>query len=88
MCIRDRVLVLVGLFMLTPIKDLDLSDYSESIPAFICIITMPLAYSIAEGITLGLLSYVLINMLTGKFSKLTIPMYILAVLFVLKYLFI
>ena len=82
------VLVLVGLFMLTPIKDLDLSDYSESIPAFICIITMPLAYSIAEGITLGLLSYVLINMLTGKFSKLTIPMYILAVLFVLKYLFI
>ncbi len=81
-------LILVGLFMLTPIKDLDLTDYSESIPAFICIIAMPLAYSIAEGITLGLLSYVLINVLSGKFSKLTIPMYILAVLFVLKYIYI
>lgn len=81
-------LILVGLFMLSPIKDLDLADYSESIPAFICIIAMPLAYSIAEGITLGLLSYVLINMLSGKFSKLTIPMYILAVLFILKYIFI
>ncbi len=81
-------LILVGLFMLSPIKDLDLADYSESIPAFICIIAMPLAYSIAEGITLGLLSYVFINLLSGKFSKLTIPMYILAVLFILKYIFI
>lgn len=81
-------LILVGLFMLSPIKDLDLADYSESIPAFICIIAMPLTYSIAEGITLGLLSYVLINLLSGKFSKLTIPMYILAVLFILKYIFI
>ncbi len=81
-------LILVGLFMLSPIKDLDLADYSESIPAFICIIAMPLTYSIAEGITLGLLGYVLINLLSGKFSKLTIPMYILAVLFILKYIFI
>ncbi len=81
-------LILVGLFMLSPIKELDLSDYSESIPAFITILAMPLAYSIAEGITLGALSYVLINMLAGKFKKLSIPMYILAVLFVLKYIFI
>lgn len=81
-------LILVGLFMLSPIKELDLSDYSESIPAFITILAMPLAYSIAEGITLGALSYVLINMLAGNFKKLSIPMYILAVLFVLKYIFI
>lgn len=81
-------LILVGLFMLSPIKDLDLADYSESIPAFICILAMPLTYSIAEGITLGMLSYVLINMLSGNFKKLTIPMYILAVLFVLKYIYI
>ncbi|MBN2766097.1 MAG: NCS2 family permease [Paludibacteraceae bacterium] len=81
-------LILVGLFMLSPIKELDLSDYSESIPAFICILAMPLAYSIAEGITLGVLSYVLINLLAGNFKKLSIPMYILAVLFVLKYIFI
>ncbi|MDD3078125.1 MAG: NCS2 family permease [Paludibacter sp.] len=81
-------LILVGLFMLSPIKELDLTDFSESIPAFICIIAMPLAYSIAEGITLGVLSYVLINMFAGNFKKLTIPMYILAVLFMLKYIFI
>lgn len=81
-------LILVGLFMMTAIKDLDLTEYAESIPAFICIIAMPLTYSIAEGITLGLLSYVLINVLSGNFKKLTISMYVLAVLFILKYIFI
>ncbi|MPN01815.1 hypothetical protein SDC9_149027 [bioreactor metagenome] len=49
---------------------------------------MPLAYSIAEGITLGVLSYVIINMIAGKFKKLTVGMYILAILFILKYIFI
>jgi adenine/guanine/hypoxanthine permease len=82
------VLVLVGLMMLSPIKDIDLEDYSESIPAFICIIAMPLTYSIAEGISLGLLAFVLLNLISGKHKKVTIPMYILAVLFVLNYVFI
>lgn len=81
-------LILVGLFMMTAVKDLDLTEYSESIPAFICILAMPLTYSIAEGITLGLLSYVLINLLSANFKKLTISMYILAILFILKYIFI
>lgn len=81
-------LILVGLFMLSPVKEIDLSDFSEAIPAFICIIAMPFTYSIAEGITLGLLSYVFIHVISGKFSKLTPAMYILAVLFILKYLFI
>jgi AGZA family xanthine/uracil permease-like MFS transporter len=81
-------LILVGLYMLSPIKELDFSDLSETIPAFICIISMPLAYSIAEGITLGVLSYVIINILSGKFKKLSIGMYILAILFILKYIFI
>ncbi len=81
-------LVLVGLYMLGPIRDLEFDDFSETIPAFICIIAMPLTYSIAEGITLGLLSYVIINLFTGKYKKLSIGMYILAVLFVLKYIFI
>lgn len=81
-------LVLVGLFMLSPIKDLDLTDYSEAIPAFICIIAMPLTYSIAEGITLGLLAYVFLHILSGQFKKLSIGMYVLAVLFILKYIFI
>ena len=81
-------LVLVGLYMLGPIRDLEFDDFSETIPAFICIIAMPLTYSIAEGITLGLLSYVIINLFTGKYKKLSIGMYILAILFVLKYIFI
>jgi adenine/guanine/hypoxanthine permease len=81
-------LILVGLYMISPIKELDFSDFSETIPAFICIIAMPLAYSIAEGITLGVLSYVIINLIAGKFKKLSIGMYILAILFILKYIFI
>ena len=79
---------ILGLFMIAPIKELDFNDYSESIPAFICILAMPLTYSIAEGITLGVLSYVFINALAGKFKKLSIGMYILAILFILKYIFI
>jgi AGZA family xanthine/uracil permease-like MFS transporter len=81
-------LILVGLYMLGPIKELEFTDFSETIPAFICIIAMPLAYSIAEGITLGVLSYVVINLIAGNFKKLSIGMYVLAVLFILKYIFI
>ena len=82
------VLVIVGLFMLEPIKYIPLTVYSEAIPAFICIIMMPLAYSISDGILLGMISYVALNVLCGKFSKITPTMYILAVLFILKYIFI
>lgn len=79
------VLILVGLMMMTTILKVDFSDYSEAIPAFMCIIFMPLAYSISDGIVLGMISYVLINLLTGKYKKLTIGMYILAAIFVLKF---
>ncbi|MCK5856370.1 MAG: NCS2 family permease [Bacteroidales bacterium] len=78
-------LFIVGLFMLEPIKRIDLSDFSEAIPAFFTIIMMPLAYSIAEGIVFGMLSFVLIKMLTGKFKDISIIMYILAVLFIVKF---
>ena len=81
------ILILVGLMMLSPIKDIDLDEYAESVPAFICIIAMPLMYSIAHGIALGLISYVLLNMISGKFKKVSIGMYILAVLFILNYIF-
>ena len=56
------ILVLVGLFMMSPIKDIDLDDFTESVPAFICIIMIPMAYSISDGIVLGLISYVLTNL--------------------------
>ena len=82
------VLIIVGLFMLEPIKNIPLTDYSEAIPAFICIIMMPLAYSISDGILLGMISYVVLNVLCGNFKRITPTMYILAVLFVLKYIFI
>lgn len=82
------ILILVGLMMLSPIKDIDLDNYSESVPAFICIIAMPLMYSIAEGIALGLVSYVLLNAISGKFKKVSIAMYILSILFILNYIFI
>lgn len=79
------VLILVGLMMMSSVLKVDFTDYSEAIPAFICIIFMPLAYSISDGIVLGMISYVLINLLTGKYKKLSIGMYILAAIFVLKF---
>lgn len=82
------VLIIVGLLMIEPIRNIDFSDYTESIPAFICIIIMPLSYSISDGILLGLIFYVLLNMFCGKFKKITITMYVLATLFILKYIFI
>ena len=80
------VLVLVGLMMMSAVIEIDFFDYTESIPAFMCIVMMPLTYSIAEGIILGLLSYVFINALSGNLKKVSIGMYILAALFILKYL--
>ncbi|MBR5276718.1 MAG: NCS2 family permease [Bacteroidaceae bacterium] len=81
------VLILVGLLMLEPIRNIDFSDYTEAIPAFVCVIIMPMAYSISDGILTGMILYVVLNALCGKFKKLTPTMYILAVLFVLKYMF-
>lgn len=80
------VLILVGLMMMSQVTKINFGDYSEAIPAFICILMMPMAYSISEGIVLGLLSYVVINLLTGKFKKVTVSMIILAIIFCFKYI--
>ncbi len=82
------VLVIVGLFMLTPIKDIDFNEYSESIPAFITFIMMPLTYSISDGILCGVISYVAINIICMNRKKLNPTICILAVFFILKYIFI
>lgn len=79
------VLFIVGVMMAAPVKEIDWEDYSEAIPAFVTMLLMPLAYSISDGIMLGMISYVLINTLTGKFKKVSVTMWILAVLFVLRY---
>jgi AGZA family xanthine/uracil permease-like MFS transporter len=77
-------LVLVGLFMLSPIKDIPLDDFTESIPAFLAMIMMPLTYSISEGIIFGILSYVVIKLLSGKAKDISLLMYFVAVLFLIK----
>lgn len=81
------VLVLVGLMMMSSVLKIDFSDYSEAIPAFICVLLMPLTYSISDGIVLGHLSYVAINLLSGKDKrkKLSLGMYILAAVFLFKF---
>ena len=81
-------LVIVGLLMMEPILRIPLDDFSESIPAFICIIMMPLTYSISNGILIGMISYVFLNLICGKRHKVTPVMMILALLFILKYVFI
>ncbi len=80
-------LIIVGLMMMEPITNIPFEDFSESIPAFVCVVMMPLTYSISNGILLGMISYVLMNLVCGKFKKITIPMYLLAILFALKFLF-
>ena len=80
------VLFIVGVMMMTPVKDIDWSDYSESIPAFVTMLLMPLAYSISDGIMLGMISFVLLNAISGKFKKISVMMWILAVLFILRYI--
>lgn len=82
------VLVIVGLYMLAPIKNINLNDFAESIPAFITLVMMPLTYSISDGILCGIIAYVAINMLCGNWKKLNPTLYVLAVLFVMKYIFI
>ena len=81
------ILIILGLMMFKSVTELDLEDMSEAIPGFITIILMPLAYSIADGILIGIISYVVINTICGNFKKLTPGMYILALLFILKYIF-
>ena len=83
-------LIVVGYLMLTSVTKIDFNDMTEAIPCFIAIIAMPFMYSISEGISMGVISYVVINVITGKAKekKISILMYILAVLFILKYIFI
>lgn len=77
-------LIIIGLFMMSPILKINMDDYTEAIPAFLTIIMMPFAYSIAEGLVFGIVSYVVLKVITGKTKDVSVTMYILAILFVLK----
>ena len=76
--------------MMTSITKIDFGDYTEAIPAYIAITAMPFMYSISEGIAMGVISYVVLNLISGKAKdkKISVVMYILAALFLLKYFFI
>lgn len=80
-------LLFVGFLMIKSVVMIDFSDLTEAIPAYLCLLAMPLMYSISEGIAVGVISYVVINLLCGKAKKITPLMYILAVLFICKYIF-
>jgi AGZA family xanthine/uracil permease-like MFS transporter len=80
-------LIFVGFLMVSAIVKVDFNDLSEAVPAYLCMLVMPLAYSISEGIAIGVVSYVVINLLVGKSKKITPLMYVLAVLFICKYIF-
>lgn len=80
-------LIIIGLFMISPISKVELENYPDSIPVFLTIIIMPLAFSISEGISFGIISYVLIRLLTGKWKQVSPVLYILAALFIARYFF-
>ena len=79
-------LILVGLFMMSPVKDIEWGDVTEGLPAFLTLIMMPLTYSIAEGIVWGLLSYILLKVFTGKFKDVSIVTYVVGIFFVLSFI--
>ncbi len=81
-------LIIVGFYMISNVVEIDFQDMTEGIPCFICIIAMPFFYSISEGIAMGVISYVALNLFTGKVKekKLSVIMYVLAVVFILKYI--
>ena len=81
-------LIIVGVMMMPSIKTIHWEDYCKAIPAFITIIMMPLAYSISDGILLGVISYVLCHAVAGKFKEISVTMWVLAALFICKYIFI
>ena len=83
--VTASALVIVGLFMIENIKDINLEDYTEAIPAFLTIIMMPFAYSIADGIAFGVLSYILTKAFVGKIKEITISTWIIGFVFILKF---
>ena len=80
-------LIFVGFLMVSAVVEINFNDMTEAVPAYFCLIAMPLTYSISEGIAIGVISYVVINLICGKVKKITPLMYVLAILFVLKYMF-
>ena len=84
--VTASALILVGLFMIEPIRSINLEDYTESIPAFLTMIMMPFSYSISDGIIFGVISYIILKLFTGKIKEISITTVIIGVVFLLKFL--
>lgn len=84
--VTASALILVGLFMIEPIREIDLEDYTESIPAFLTMIMMPFSYSISDGIIFGVVSYILLKVFTGKVKEISITTVVIGIIFILKFL--
>ena len=84
--VTASALVLVGLFMIEPIKEIELVDFTEAIPAFLTIIMMPLSYSIADGIVFGVISYIVLKLFSGKVKEISLTTVIIGLVFLLKFL--
>ena len=84
--VTASALVLVGLFMIEPIKEIELNDYTEAIPAFLTIIMMPFSYSISDGIVFGIISYIVLKVCSGKYKDISITTIIIGIIFILKFL--
>ncbi|AIY84318.1 permease family protein [Clostridium baratii str. Sullivan] len=84
--VTASALILVGLFMIEPIRSINLEDYTESIPAFLTMIMMPFSYSISDGIIFGVISYIILKLFTGKIKEISITTVIIGVIFLLKFL--
>ena len=86
--VTASALVIVGLFMIEVVKEINLEDYTEAIPAFLTIIMMPFTYSIADGIVFGVVSYIFLKLASGKWRQITISTIVVGVIFVMKFIFI
>lgn len=86
-CATSPILIIVGLFMIEPVKEMNLDDFTESIPFFLTLIMIPLTYSIADGILIGMIAYVVIKLISGKYKQLNWIMVLMAILFSLKLIF-
>ncbi len=84
--VTASALVIVGLFMIETIKEIDLEDYTEAVPAFLTIIMMPFAYSISDGIVFGVISYIALKLFTGKYKDISFTTVIVGIIFVLKFI--
>ena len=82
----SSALIVVGLFMITSIRNINFEDYTEGLPAFLTIIMMPLSYSIANGIVFGIVSYAVLKLISGKRKEVSAIVYILAILFIIKFI--